>query len=75
MINSAVTGGHKTFVMMEKQTNNNDKIKCWKYAQCLIADVNCFRVGGEGGRGGGAVHVREGKEELENILLLTLACA
>lgn len=47
-----MTRGHKSPVMMEKQTNKLDEIKWLKYAQHLITDANCFRVGGEGGCGG-----------------------
>lgn len=65
VINSAVTGGHKTLVVMEKQTNKTDEIKWWKYVQRLITDANCFRVGGENRQPWrGAVHVREGKRNL-----------
>lgn len=47
-----MTRGHKSPVTTEKQTNKLDEIKWLKYAQHLITDANCFRVGGEGGRGG-----------------------
>lgn len=37
---------------MEKQTNKQVEIKWLKYVRGLIADANCFRVGGERGSGG-----------------------
>lgn len=50
-------------------------MKWWKYVQNLITKDNCFRVRGEGS-GGKRSGAREGgKEELENILPVPLACA
>lgn len=74
VINSGVTRGHKTLVMMEKQTNKTDEIKWWKHVRHLITDANCFRVGGERGRGGERCTWGEGKRNLR-ISSLRLACA
>lgn len=65
VINSGMTGGHKTLVTTgggrNKQTNKIEEIKWMKNVRRLITDANCFLVGG---RSAGVAHVREGKRNL-----------